>query len=128
MDEHFTFLMLLANFKFTNKFLHYKVTHFILPLVFPYFYYCIIVLDSTCSSNLNKPCFSSDTYSMTRIVNKEEFDAHTNSIFKELMMLKFEYIYLFHLDKFMYTRLKIIQIFLFVLIYEQIKFIAIIQG
>ena len=65
---------------------------------------------------------------MTRIVNKEEFDAHTNSIFKELMMLKFEYIYLFHLDKFMYTRLKIIQIFLFVLIYEQIKFIAIIQG
>ena len=37
-----------------------------------------------------------------RIVSKEAFDAHTEPVFHELKILKFENIYLLHLGKFMY--------------------------
>ena len=37
-----------------------------------------------------------------RNLNKEPFDAHSDPIFSELKILKFDKIYLYHLDKFMY--------------------------
>ena len=38
-----------------------------------------------------------------RIVSKEAFDAHTDPVFHELKILKFEKISLLHLGKFMYS-------------------------
>ena len=37
------------------------------------------------------------------LVNKETFNAHTDPIFPELKILKFDEIYLCHLGKFMYS-------------------------
>ena len=69
-------------------------------LVYPYLQYCIIIWDSTYPSNLK--CIILLQKRIIRILNKEKFDAHTDPIFSELKILKFDKIYLYQLGKFMY--------------------------
>ena len=80
--------------KFALRTLYYS-------LVYPFLQYCITVWDSTYSTNLNRIILLQKR--IIRIIDKKAFDAHSNPIFKELKILKFESIYLFHLGKFMYA-------------------------
>ena len=70
-------------------------------LVYTFLQYCITVWGSTYLTNLNRIILLQKR--IIRIIDKKAFDAHTNPIFKELKILKFESIYLFHLGKFMYA-------------------------
>ena len=70
-------------------------------LVYPYLQYCISVWGFTYSTNLNRVILLQKR--AVRIVDKEAFDAHTDPIFKELKILKFDKLYLFNLGKFMYS-------------------------
>jgi hypothetical protein len=69
-------------------------------LVYPYMQYCILVWGSTYPSNLNRIVLLQKR--LIRIVYKASYDAHTQPFFKELGILPFDKIYLFHLGKFMY--------------------------
>jgi hypothetical protein len=69
-------------------------------LVYPYLQYCITVWGSTYPSNLKRIILLQKR--IMRILNKEPFDAHSDPIFSELKILKFDKIYLYHLGKFMY--------------------------
>ena len=69
-------------------------------LVYPYLQYCITIWGSTYPSNLKRIILLQKR--MIRILNKEKFDAHTDPIFSELKILKFDKIYLYQLGKFMY--------------------------
>jgi hypothetical protein len=55
----------------------------------------------TYSTNLNRVILLQKR--AVRIVNKKVFDAHSDTIFKELKILKFDKLYLFNLGKFMYS-------------------------
>ena len=68
-------------------------------LVYPYLQYCITVWGSTYPSNLKRIILLQKR--IMRILNKEPFDAHSDPIFSELKILKFDKIYLYHLGKFM---------------------------
>ena len=69
-------------------------------LVYPYMQYCILVWGSTYPSNLNRIVLLQKR--LIRIVYKASYDAHTKPFFKEVGILPFDKIYLFHLGKFMY--------------------------
>ena len=69
-------------------------------LVYPYFQYCITVWRSTCSTNLNRIVVLQKR--ALQIIDKQDFGVHTSPIFDELIILKFEDIYLFNLGKFIY--------------------------
>ena len=69
-------------------------------LVYPYFYYCILVWGSTYSSNLNRLITLQKR--IVRIVNKESYRAHTDPIFKQLNLLKLDQIYCFQVGQFMF--------------------------
>ena len=76
-------------------------------LIYPYLQYCVIVWGSTYPSNLKR--ISLLQKRIIRVVNKEPFDAHTDPIFRELKILKFDKIYFYHLGKFMYLYQKDLQ-------------------
>ena len=70
-------------------------------LIYPYFYYCCIVWASTYKTNLRRLFILQKR--IIRIINKSHFDAHTNPIFKDLGILKFNDIHLLQLGQFMYS-------------------------
>ena len=70
-------------------------------LVYPYLHYCVTVWGSTYPSNLNRLVFLQKW--VTRTINKASFDAHTDPIFKELMIFKPKDIYLINLGKFIFS-------------------------
>ena len=70
-------------------------------LIYPYFYYCNIVWASTYKTNLRRLVILQKR--IIRIINKAHFHAHTDPIFKELGILKFNDIHLLQLGQFMYS-------------------------
>ena len=66
-------------------------------LIYPYFYYCNIVWASTYKTNPRRL-----QKRIIRIINKSHFNAHTDPIFKDLGILKFN-IHLLQLGQFMYS-------------------------
>ena len=70
-------------------------------LVYSYLQYCILVWGSTCPTNLRRLVLLQKR--TVRIISKKGFDAHTNLLFKSLMILKLEDIYSLHLGKFMFS-------------------------
>ena len=69
-------------------------------LIYPYLIYCVSVWGSTYNSNIKK--IVTLQKKAIRIVAKVSFDSHTDPIFRELEVLKFNDIVLFHLGKFMF--------------------------
>ena len=69
-------------------------------LVYPYLQYCASVSGSTYTSNLNHLVLLQKR--IIRILAKVPFDAHTDPIFKEFQLLKFEEIYFLQLGIFMF--------------------------
>ena len=69
-------------------------------LLYPYLQYCVSVWGSTYPPNLNRIFMLQKR--AVRIIAKESFDAHTDPIFKNLKILKFNCIYLFQLGKLMF--------------------------
>ncbi len=69
-------------------------------LVYPYLQYCLIVWGSTYATNLKRIVLLQKR--IIRIINKETFNAHTDPLFAEVKILKFEKIYLYQLGKVMY--------------------------
>ena len=70
-------------------------------LIYPYFYYCNIVWASTYKTNLRRLVILQKR--IIRIINKSHFNAHTEPIFKDLGILKFNDIHLLQLGQFMYS-------------------------
>ena len=70
-------------------------------LIYPYFYYCNIVWASTYKTNLCHLVILQKCI-VRIIVNKSHFNAHTDPIFKDLGILKFD-IHLLQLGKFMFS-------------------------
>ena len=70
-------------------------------LIYPYFYYCNIVWDSTYKTNLRRLVILQKR--IIRIINKSHFNAHTDPIFKGLAILKFNDIGLLQLGQFMFS-------------------------
>ena len=70
-------------------------------LIYPYFYYCNIVWASTFETNLRRLVILQKH--IIRIINKSHFNSHTDPIFKNLGMLKFNDIHLLQLGQFMYS-------------------------
>ena len=70
-------------------------------LIYPYFYYCNIVGASTYKTNLRRLVILQKR--RIRIINKSHFNAHTDPIFKDLGILKFNDIHLLQLGQFMYS-------------------------
>ena len=70
-------------------------------LVYPYLQYCVTVWGSTYRSNLERLIRLQKR--VVRSINKDAYDAHTDPIFNELRILKFNDIYLLNLGKFMYS-------------------------
>ena len=62
--------------------------------------YCVSVWASTYPTTLIQILILQKR--VIRIISKKPFDAHTDPIFKDLEILKFPEIYLFHIGKFMY--------------------------
>ena len=70
-------------------------------LIYPYFYYCNIVWASTYKTNLRRLVILQKR--IIRIINKSHFNAHTEPIFKDLGVLKFNDIHLLQLGQFMHS-------------------------
>ena len=70
-------------------------------LTYPYFYYCNIVWASTYKTNLL--CLDILQKGIIRIINKSHFNVHTDPIFKDLGILKFNDFHLLQLGQFMYS-------------------------
>ena len=70
-------------------------------LVYPYLQYCVTEWGSTYPSNIKRIILLQKR--VVRCINKDAYDAHTDPIFKELRILKFNDIYLLNLGKFMYS-------------------------
>ncbi len=68
--------------------------------VYPYLQYCLIVWGSTYATNLKRICLLQKR--IIRIIKKETFNAHTDPLFAEVKILKFEKIYLCQLGKLIY--------------------------
>ena len=68
-------------------------------VVYSYLQYCILVWGSTYPTHLRRLVLLQKR--IIRIISKRSFDAHTNPLFKSLMILKIEDIYSLHLGKFM---------------------------
>ena len=69
-------------------------------LVYPYLQYCVSVWGSTYHTNLHRLILLQKK--AVRIISNKSFDAHTDPLFKELKIMKFNNIYLFHIGKIMY--------------------------
>ena len=72
-------------------------------IIYPYLEYCNFVWASTYSSNLCRIVLLQKR--AIRILNKSEFHAHTDPLFKKLNILKFEDIRLLQLGQFMYCHI-----------------------
>ena len=70
-------------------------------LIYPYFHYCNVVWASTYKTNLRRLVTLQKR--AVRIINNSNFDAHTDPIFKEPSILKFNDIHLLQLGQFMYS-------------------------
>lgn len=70
-------------------------------MIYPYLQYCNIVWASTYITNLRRIILLQKR--VVRILNKAKFDAHTEPIFKELNLLKFQDIRLLQLGQFMFS-------------------------
>ena len=70
-------------------------------LVYPYLYYCNLVWASTYHSNLH--CISLLQKRVVRIINRSDFDAHTDPIFKQLHIMKFHNICSLQMGQFMFS-------------------------
>ena len=70
-------------------------------LIYPYFYYRNIVWASTYETSLLRLVILQKR--ITRIINKSRFNAHTDPIFKDLGMVKFNDIHSLPLGQFMYS-------------------------
>ena len=70
-------------------------------LVYSYLQYCILVWGSTYPTHLRRLVLLQKR--IIRIISKKSFDAHTNPLFKSLMILKIEDIYSLLLGKFMFS-------------------------
>ena len=66
--------------------------------IYPYFYYCNIVWASTYKTNLHRLVILQKR--IIKIINKSHFNAHTNPIFKDLGILKFNDIHFLQLGQF----------------------------
>ena len=82
---------------FLSKSSLYKLYY---ALVYPYLQYCIVVWGSTYPSNLDRIRLLQKR--IIRVINKDLFNAHTDPIFSELKILKFDKIYFYHLGITMY--------------------------
>ena len=71
-------------------------------LIYPYFYYCNIVWASTYKTNLRRLVILQKR--IIRIINKSHLNAHTDPIFKDLGILKFNDIHLHQLGQFVFSR------------------------
>ena len=69
-------------------------------LVYPYLVYCISVWGSTYTTNLKRIFLLQKK--VLRIISKSSFDAHTDPLFIQLKILKFDDIYKFQILKFMF--------------------------
>jgi hypothetical protein len=69
-------------------------------IIYPYLEYCNFVWASTYSSNLRRIVLLQKR--AIRFLNKSEFHAHTDPLYKRLNILKFEDIRLLQLGQFMY--------------------------
>ena len=67
-------------------------------LIYPYFHYCNVVWVLTHKTNLRRLVTLQKR--AVRIINNSNFDAHTDRIFKELSILKFNDIHLLRLGQF----------------------------
>ena len=72
-------------------------------LIYPYFYYCNIVWASTYKTNLRRLFILQKR--IIRIINKSHFNAHTEPIFKDLGILKFNDIHLLQLGQFILAKI-----------------------
>ena len=70
-------------------------------LIYPHLQYCNIVWASMYPTNLRRLVLLQKR--VDRILNKSKFDANTDSIFKELKLLKFQDILFFQLGQFMFS-------------------------
>ena len=72
------------------------------PYVFTYTYiqYCVSVWGSTYPTNLNRLIVLQKK--VVRIVARKPHDAHTDPIFKDLEILKFNCVYRFHVSKMLF--------------------------
>ena len=73
-------------------------------LIYPYLNYCNIVWASTYKTYVCRLVILQKR--IIRIINKSHFNAHTDPIFKDLGILKFNDIHLPQLDQFMYSYLQ----------------------
>ena len=69
-------------------------------LIYPYLQYCTSVWGSTYPSNLNRLFLLQKR--AVRIISNEAFDAHSDTSFEDLKILKFNCIYLLHIGKLMF--------------------------
>ena len=69
-------------------------------LSYPYLFYCVSVWASTYPSNLRRLITLQKR--VVRIMSRSAFDAHTDSLFKNLKILNLESIYKLQIGKFMY--------------------------
>ena len=69
-------------------------------LVYPYLFYCMSVWASTYPSKLRRLITLQKR--VVRIISRSAFNAHTDTLFKNLKILNFEDIYKLQLGKFMY--------------------------
>ena len=70
-------------------------------MIYPYLYYCNIVWASTYKSNLHRIVILQKR--VIRIMNRAKYDAHSDPIFKDLEILKFEQIHLLQLGLCMFS-------------------------
>ena len=75
--------------------------HYFFSLVYPYFFYCNLVWASTYRTNLIHLEILQKR--VIRTIAKTTFDAHTDPLFQNLGILKFQDIYLIQLGLFMYS-------------------------
>ena len=87
-------------------------------LVYPYLIYCVSVWGSTYHSNLKR--IVTLQKKIIQIISKVSFDSHTDALFKEKMILKFSYIYLYQIGKFMYVFKRVYSLKLFDLLESSI--------
>ena len=70
-------------------------------LVYSYLQYRILVWSSTYPTHLRRLVLLQNR--IVRVISKKGFDAHTEPLFKNLIILKLEDIYSLHLAKFMFS-------------------------
>ena len=81
--------------------LHYSNENMGIFSLLVYFHYCNVVWASTYKTSLRRLVTLQKR--AVRIINNSNFDAHTDPIFKELSILKFNDIHLLQLGQFMYS-------------------------